>query len=88
MKDEIGNKMPKVKPRGIARKLINKIKGQDPDRPKTKHERFLAFLKNRYGYTNEKAVTEMERLLTQFYRSNKSLGIRHPWPNFVYPKAD
>lgn len=42
----------------------------------SKREQFLAILKDKFGYTNEKAVDELERLLKQFYTTNKSLGIR------------
>jgi hypothetical protein len=58
--------------------LSGKYNIEDPDRLKVKRQLFLAMLKKRYGYSNDKAVDELQRLLTQFYRTNKSLGIRHP----------
>ena len=88
MKDEIVSKDPIKKPRGKARKLLIKHRIQDPNRPNAKRERFLALLKSRYGYTNEKAVDELERLLKQFYRTNRSLGIRRAQPNYRHPHFD
>ena len=54
----------------------------------TKHNRFLALLRRRYGYDNEKAVDELERLLKQFYRTNRSLGIHGTRPNFKVPPIE
>ena len=58
---------------------------ENTGQPNLKRERFLAMLKKRHGYTNEKAVDELERLLKQFYRVNRSfssyrirLNIEHP----------
>ena len=48
---------------------------------RAKRQRLLALLKNRYSYTNEQAVDEMERLLKQFDRTNRSLGIRQKRSN-------
>ena len=56
---------------GLPKKHILADLGQ----PNTKRKRFMALLNQRYGYTNEKSVDEMERLLKQFYITNKSLGI-------------
>ncbi len=52
---------------------------------KAKRERLLAMLKVRYGYTNEKAVDELQRLLRQFYITNKSLGTHHAKPALGNP---
>jgi len=68
-----------------VRELLSKHGVGDPDKPNTKREKFLALLKSRYGYNNEKAVDELERLLKQFYRTNRSLGIHRPRPNFIQP---
>ena len=54
--------------------LLSKHRIGYPDKSNAKRERFLAMLKSRYGYTNEKAVDELERLLKQFYSMNRSLG--------------
>ena len=55
---------------------------ENADRTITKHEHFLALLKKQYGYTNEKAIDELERLLKLFYTMNKSLGIHHARTDF------
>ena len=72
---EINNKIQIKKPRGQVRKSLIKYSNQDPNQPNVKRERFMALMKSRYGYTNEKAIDELKRLLTQFYRTNRSLGI-------------
>jgi hypothetical protein len=54
-------------PHGGASRMLN-----------LKHARFIALLKSRYGYTNEKAIDEMERLLKEFSASNASLKIKPP----------
>ena len=59
--------------RAKVRELLKQRSPEDPEKNKAKRERFLAALKSRYGYTNEKAVDELERLLKQFYRTNRSL---------------
>jgi hypothetical protein len=61
-------------PHGSVRELLSKHNSEGQDEANVKRERFLAMLKSRYGYTNEKAVDELERLLRQFYRVNKSSG--------------
>jgi hypothetical protein len=66
-----------------VRELLSKHSVEDPDKANAKRERFLALLKNRYGYNNEKAVGELERLLRQFYKMNKSLGIHRTRSNFT-----
>ena len=62
--------------------LLSKHSVEDPDKINAKRERFLALLKSRYGYTNEKSVDELERLLKQLYRMNRSLNIHLARPNF------
>jgi hypothetical protein len=59
---------------------------EDVDRTIAKHEHFLALLKKQYGYTNEKSVDELERLLKLFYTMNKSLGIHHARTDFNHPQ--
>jgi transposase InsO family protein len=71
--------------RGRVRELLNKLSVEDPGKTNAKRERFLALLKSRYGYTNEKAVDELERLLKQFYRMNRSLSIHRARPTFKHP---
>jgi hypothetical protein len=68
-----------------VRELLSKHSVGDPYKPNAKREKFLAMLKSRYGYNNEKAVDELERLLKQFYRTNRSLGIHRPKLNFTQP---
>jgi hypothetical protein len=65
-----------------VRELLSERGLENPEK-NTKRERFLDVLKNRYGYTNEKAIDELERLLKQFYRTNRSLGIRRARTNYV-----
>lgn len=48
----------------------------DPDKVNAKRERFLALLSRQYGYTNDKAVDELERILKEFYRVNRLLGFQ------------
>jgi hypothetical protein len=62
--------------------LLSKHSVEDPDKVNAKRERFLALLRSRYGYTNDKAVDELERLLKQFYRTNRSLNIHLARPSF------
>jgi hypothetical protein len=64
--------------RGKVHELLTHRRTDDPEKIKAKRARFLALLKSRYGYTNEKAVDEMERILKQFDQLNLSLGIHHP----------
>jgi hypothetical protein len=47
----------------------------------SKRERFLAYLQSTYGYTNDKAVAELERLFKQFHEMNESLGIHDVRPD-------
>ena len=70
---------------GRVRELLNKHSVEDPEKANPKRERFLALLKSRYGYTNDKAVDELERLLKQFYRMNQSLGVNRARPNLKHP---
>ena len=66
--------------------MLNKGNVVDTDRAITKHEHFLALLKKQYGYTNEKAIDELERLLKLFSTMNKSLGIHHVRTDFDHPQ--
>ena len=73
----------------MIRELLNKHSVKGPDMTNAKRERFLIMLKGRYGYTNAKAIDELERLLEQFYRMNRSLGIHRARPNiFKYPRPE
>lgn len=60
---------------GDARKLPSGRGIESPAKVRARRERLLALLKSRYGYINEQAVDEMERLLKQFVVTNRSLGI-------------
>ncbi|HEX7567938.1 MAG TPA: hypothetical protein VF355_05170 [Anaerolineaceae bacterium] len=80
MAQEIVDGQSKQTP-GRVRELLSKYSVEDPDKVNAKRARFLAQLKSRYGYTNEKAVDELERLLRQFYRMNRSLGIHRARTN-------
>ncbi len=62
-------------PRGKVRELLMKHNAEEPGKVNVKRERFLTLLKNRYDYTNEEAVDELERLLRQFYRINQGFRI-------------
>jgi hypothetical protein len=59
------------------RDLEGKIRIRHTDKIDVKHARFLELLKSEYGYTNENAIAELERLLRQFSKINRSLGIHH-----------
>lgn len=83
---EMSNKQ-KTHMQGKVRALRIQSPGEDPVKVNIQRERFLALLKSRYGYSNDKAVDELERLLTQFYRTNKSLGMHRPHPIFRHPSA-
>ena len=83
---EIGNGSGK-QTRSRVHELVSQHSVEDPDKANAKRERFLALLRKQYGYTNEKAVDELERLLKQFYRMNKSLGIHGARPNYKHPHA-
>jgi hypothetical protein len=87
MADEIVKAQSKQS-RGRVHELLSKHSVENPDKPNVKREQFLALLKGKYGYTNEKAVDELERLLKQFYRMNKSLGIHHGRSNFKHLHAE
>jgi len=75
MAHEIG-KGQSIQARRLAVELLRKTDAEGHEANNLKRERFLAVLKNEYGYTNDKAVDELERLLRQFHSTNKSLGIR------------
>jgi uncharacterized protein YjbJ (UPF0337 family) len=71
--------------RGKVHELLSKHSVEDPDKVNAKRERFLALLRRRYGYSNDKAVDELERLLKSFYRMNRSLNIHLARPSFKMP---
>jgi hypothetical protein len=73
---------------GRVHELLNKHSNEGPNQINPKREQFLALLKGRYGYTNDKAVDELERLLRQFYQMNRSLGVRHARPNSRHLNAE
>lgn len=72
----------------MVRELLSKHSAEDPNAVNAKRERFLALLKSRYGYTNDKAVDELERLLRQFYRTNKNLGIQRKRSDNRHPPVE
>lgn len=74
MAEEIVKKLNK-QTHGRVHELLSKHSVGNPNLANAKRERFLALLESQYGYTNEKAVDELERLLKQFYRTNRDLGI-------------
>jgi hypothetical protein len=74
-----------IQTRGRIRELLSKLSVEDSDGATVKRDRFLALLKSQFGYTNEKAVDELERLLKQFNRINQSLGIHRSRLNFKQP---
>jgi hypothetical protein len=59
-----------------------------PDKANAKRDKFLAHLKNRYGYSNEKAEDELDRLLKQFNRMDRSSGVPRIRSNFKHPLAE
>jgi hypothetical protein len=84
---EIGEEQSKQNSARIH-ELLRKHSVEDPGKSNPKRDRFLALLKNRYGYSNDKAVDELERLLKQFYRTNRSLTIHRKRPNLKHPLAE
>ena len=86
MIDEI-NEMPSKQTPGKLHKSPRKYGFEDPANAIAKRKQLLVLLKARYGYTNEKAVDELARLMKQFYIINKSLGTHHARPDFQYPHA-
>lgn len=88
MAHEIDSKGQSKQTLGRVRELLSKHSVGDPNKANDKRERFLALLRRRYGYTNEKAVDELERLLKQFYRTNRSLGIHRARTNHEHPPAE
>jgi hypothetical protein len=70
------------------RRLLNTDPIEGSEKPNAKREQFIAFLKKRYGYTNEKAVDEFERLLKQFYKLDRSSGIPRVFSNFKHSHAE
>ena len=75
------------KTRDRVRELMSKQDIEDPVNTIAKRDRFLALLKRQYGYTNDKAVDEMERLLKQFRTMNRSLSFLHPRPFHKHTRA-
>ncbi len=61
-----------------VRELMSQHGIEDSVMTIAKRDRFMALLKRQYGYTNEKAVDEMERLLKQFHTMNRSLTFHRP----------
>jgi hypothetical protein len=67
--------------------LLSNNGSDDQGKVNARREEFLALLKKQYGYTNEKAVIELERLLRQFYKMNRSIGIYQSRTYFKRPRA-
>jgi hypothetical protein len=86
MTDEIV-RVPITGPRDRGQERLGEHGVEDVARAIAKHEHFLALLKKQYGYTNEKAVDELERLLKLFYTMNKSLGIHQVQTDFKHPQT-
>jgi hypothetical protein len=86
MKDEMA-KGQNNQTRRSARELLSLQSVEDLEKTKAKREQFLARLKKQYGYTNDKAVDELERLLKMFYTTNRSLRIHRKHTNFKHPNA-
>jgi uncharacterized protein YjbJ (UPF0337 family) len=74
--------------RGRMRELFGNNSVEHPDGTNAKRERLLAVLKTRYGYSNDKAVDELARLLKQFYGMNRKTTIRHTRPHFELPHTE
>jgi hypothetical protein len=79
---------PMKKIRGKVHELLSKHSVENPELVNAKRERFLARLKSQFGYTNDKAVDELERLLKQFYGINKNLSTHRARPNSKPPQAE
>jgi hypothetical protein len=87
MADQIVNQQNK-QTRERVRELMSKQGLEDPVNTIAKREQFLALLKRQYGYTNAKAVDEMQRLLKQFHTMNRSLTFHRPRPIHKQPHAE
>lgn len=68
--------------------LLSNHSSEDQGKTNARREEFLALLKKQYGYTNEKAVGELERLLRQFYKMNRSIGVYQSRTYFKHPRAE
>lgn len=86
MENEKAIKGQSKQTRGGIHELVSKHSIEDPGKTNPKRDQFLALLKYRYGYSNDKAVDELVRLLKQFYRMNRSLGIHGARLNFIRPQ--
>jgi hypothetical protein len=73
---------------GRVHELLVKINVENPGKINVKREQFLTLLRSKYGYTNEKAIDELSRLLRQFTIINRSLGIHRRRKNFKHPDAE
>ncbi len=71
-----------------VRKVSSNQSVEDQDQASNKRARLLALLKGRYGYSNDKAVDDLERLLKQFSKVNKSLATNRIRPGFKRPPGD
>lgn len=78
----------KSQTRARVRALRSQTPAEGSAKTNVKREQFLKLLKNRYGYVNDQAVDELERLLTQFSRTNKSLDSHHAHPIFRHSRTD
>lgn len=71
MTHEMITKWTRKQPHGKVRELVLKYNAEEPIPFNVKRQRFLSRLKNQFGYANEAAIEELERLLRQFYKMNR-----------------
>jgi hypothetical protein len=65
--------------------IVNHL--EDSGKPNPGRERFVSYLKKRYGYTDDLAVNELERLRAQFYKMYRDSGVPHVRSNFKHSHA-
>jgi len=75
MAHEMITKRMQKQPNGKVHELLKNHSAEGLDKVNVKRDRFLTHLKNQYGYANEEAEFELERLLRQFYGINRSYNM-------------
>jgi hypothetical protein len=78
----------KTQQRNRVRALKIEYSIDGSEKTNAERERFLTMLRSRYGYANDRAVDELERLLKLFYRTNRSLDMHHAHPIYRHPRVE
>ena len=61
---------------------------KDSNQTNSKRDQFLAHLKSRYGYNDDKAEDELDRLVKQFNRQDRSSGIPRTRLKYKHPHVE